>query len=227
MLPQNASLDISSWVQWRAHTQIDPLVPNGPIRGAVTLRSQSRYVKSVDWSKIDQSACSADFSSLRRRDAARLWVGVWAHTQTNSQPGCGCVCVCVQAGFGLCLAVSQTATGLTGRGGGRSSNKPFRTESEYTYYTEMLYEKPMWVWNIAQYTFILVDLNNGIMISRNGHDMGPLSNVKLIYKNITDSKWFKQIIDLITHLICKYMWCQICVCNRHLIQIMLAIFVNC
>ena len=28
-------------------------------------------------------------------------------------------------------------------GGGRSSNKPFRTESEYTDYTEMLYEKPM------------------------------------------------------------------------------------
>ena len=47
-------------------------------------------------------------------------------------------------------------------------------ESEYTYYTEMLYEKPMWFWNIEQYKSILVDLNNGIMISRNGHDMGPL-----------------------------------------------------
>ena len=64
-------------------------------------------------------------------------------------------------------------TGLRGRGG-RSSNKPFRTESEYTYFTEMLYEKPMWVWKIAQHKSILVDLNNGIMISRNGHDMGPL-----------------------------------------------------
>jgi len=29
-------------------------------------------------------------------------------------------------------------------------------------------------WKIAQYKSILVDLNNGIMISRNGHDMGPL-----------------------------------------------------
>ena len=65
-------------------------------------------------------------------------------------------------------------TGLIGRGGGRSSNKPFRTESEYTYYTEMLYEKPMRVWNIKQCKYILVDLNNGNMISRNGHDMGPL-----------------------------------------------------
>ena len=65
-------------------------------------------------------------------------------------------------------------TGVTGRGG-RSSNKPFRTESEYTYYTEMLYEKPMWVWKIAQYKSILVYINNWIMISRNGHDMGPLS----------------------------------------------------
>ena len=64
-------------------------------------------------------------------------------------------------------------SGLTGRGG-RSSNKPFRTESEYTYFTEMLFEKPMWVWNIEQCKSILVDLNNGIMISRNGHDMGPL-----------------------------------------------------
>ena len=38
----------------------------------------------------------------------------------------------------------------------------------------MLYEKPMRFWKIAQYKSILVDLNNGIMISRNGHDMGPL-----------------------------------------------------
>ena len=58
-------------------------------------------------------------------------------------------------------------------GGGRSSNKAC-AESEYTYYTEMLYEKPMWVWKIAQYKYILVDLNNGIMISGNGHDMDPL-----------------------------------------------------
>jgi len=53
-------------------------------------------------------------------------------------------------------------------------NKVFRTESEYTYYTDMLFEKPMWVWKIAQCKSILVDLNNGIMISKNGHDMGPL-----------------------------------------------------
>ena len=38
----------------------------------------------------------------------------------------------------------------------------------------MLYEKPMWVWKNAQYESILVYLNNGIMISGNGHDMGPL-----------------------------------------------------
>ena len=42
----------------------------------------------------------------------------------------------------------------------------------------MLYEKPMWVWKIAQYKSILVDLNNGIMISGNGHDMGPLKRRK-------------------------------------------------
>ena len=56
-----------------------------------------------------------------------------------------------------------------------SSNKACRTESEYTYYTEMLYEKPMGFWNIEQCKSILVDLNNEIMISRNGHVMGPLS----------------------------------------------------
>ena len=86
--------------------------------------------------------------------------------------GCGFVCVLglVSGWVSLCLAVSQTATGLTGGG----SNKPCRTESEYTYYTEMLFEKPMWVWNIEQCKYILVDLNNGNMISTNGHDMGPL-----------------------------------------------------
>ena len=68
---------------------------------------------------------------------------------------------------------NQSTLGSQG-GGGRSSNKPFRTESEYTYFTEMLYEKPMWFWKIAQYKSILVYLNNGIMIRRNGHDMGPL-----------------------------------------------------
>ena len=57
-------------------------------------------------------------------------------THTNSQPGCGCVCV--SGWVSLCLADGH---GLTGRGWGRSSNKPFRTESEYTYYTAMLYEK--------------------------------------------------------------------------------------
>ena len=41
----------------------------------------------------------------------------------------------------------------------------------------MLYEKPMWVWKNAQYKSILVDLNNGIMISGNGHDTSPLSNI--------------------------------------------------
>ena len=92
---------------------------------------------------------------------------------TNSQPGCGCVCV-----FGLvslCLADGHWAH--REEGGGRSSNKPFRTESEYTYYTEMLYEKPMWFWKISQYKSILVYLNNGIMISRNGHDIGPLKEI--------------------------------------------------
>ena len=39
----------------------------------------------------------------------------------------------------------------------------------------MLYEKPMWVWKNAQYKSILVYLNNGIMISGNGHDTSPLS----------------------------------------------------
>jgi len=38
----------------------------------------------------------------------------------------------------------------------------------------MLYEKPMWVWKNAQYKPILVHLNNGIMISGNGHDTSPL-----------------------------------------------------
>ena len=71
---------------------------------------------------------------------------------------------------------NQSTVGSQG-GGGRSSNKPFRTESEYTYYTEMLYEKPMWFWNIEQCKSILVDLNNGIMISRNAHDMGPLRSM--------------------------------------------------
>ena len=47
---------------------------------------------------------------------------------------------------------------------------------EYTYFTEMLYEKPMGVWKIAQYKSILVYLNNGIMISGNGHDMSPTLN---------------------------------------------------
>ena len=41
----------------------------------------------------------------------------------------------------------------------------------------MLYEKPMWVWKNAQYKCILVDLNNGIMISGNGHDTSPLKTV--------------------------------------------------
>ena len=35
--------------------------------------------------------------------------------------------------------------------------------------------KPMGFWNIEQCKSLLVDLNNGIMISRNGHDMGPLN----------------------------------------------------
>ena len=47
----------------------------------------------------------------------------------------------------------------------------------------MLYEKPMWVWKIARFKSILVDLNNGNMISRNGHYMGPLRN------HATNLKW--------------------------------------
>ena len=95
--------------------------PNGPIRGAVTLRPRSRYVKSVDWSKLTNPRTSSHThtqSFLRfplpetagRGEAVSQCVS----THTNSQPGCGCVC---SGWVSLCLAVSQTATGLTGRGG--------------------------------------------------------------------------------------------------------------
>ena len=77
--------------------------------------------------------------------------------------GCECLCV-LRMSFALsrCIADPETCPLLTAArsnkprnvptnqstlgsqgGGGRSSNKPFRTESEYTYFTEMLYEKPM------------------------------------------------------------------------------------
>ena len=61
-------------------------------------------------------------------------------THTNSQPGCGS-----RAGFGLGFAVSRClADGhWAHREGGQELQQAFRTESEYTYYTEMLYEKPM------------------------------------------------------------------------------------
>ena len=46
----------------------------------------------------------------------------------------------------------------------------------------MLYEKPMWVWKIPQYKSIFVYLYNGIMISGNGQDMGPLNGCKNIFR---------------------------------------------
>ena len=47
---------------------------------------------------------------------------------------------------------------------------------------------------IEQFKSILVDLNNGIMISRNGHDMGPLrvAQVEMIHMFVFNS--------IITHL---------------------------
>ena len=60
----------------------------------------------------------------------------------------------------------------------------------------MLFEKPMWVWKNAQYKSILVYLNNGIMISANGHDTSPLkwcydnnTRLRLFRKNETSSRF--------------------------------------
>ena len=160
MLPQNASLDISLFLpgtKWRNDD------PNGPIRGAVTL---SPWI-GPNWPirGLPHTHTHSIFSQLQLRrfllpEMAERGESVCEHTHKQTPSQAACVC---SGWVSLCLAVSQAATGLIGRGGS------CRTESEYTYYTEMLYEKPMWVWNIAQCKSILVDL-----ISRNGHVMAPL-----------------------------------------------------
>ena len=76
--------------------------------------------------------------------------GVGSARQRGTQPGHTHklsarlrVCVCFRLGFAVSRCLADGHWAHREAGGGRSSNKPFRTESEYTCYTEMLYEKPM------------------------------------------------------------------------------------
>ena len=98
MLPQNASLEISLFLPGYSD-----VFGYSYVTSAEPLRYQSAdfltHTHSI-FSQLQLCRCLR----LRRRDAARLWVGVWAHTQTPSQAAG--VCVCVRAGFGLGFAVS-------------------------------------------------------------------------------------------------------------------------
>ena len=116
------------------------------------------------------SCSSADFSSLRRRDGVTRWVGVWAHTQTPSQAAGVCVCSgWFRAGF-RCLAYGHWAHREGGAGAPTSrlgQRVNTHTIRRFCMRNQCEFGK--------LHKSILVDLNNWIMISRNGHDMGPLT----------------------------------------------------
>ena len=82
------------------------------------------------------------------------------------------------------VPTNQSTLGSQG-GGGRSSNKPFRTESGNLVNTHTIQRCCMRnQCNFGKLHNLNLFFNNGNMISRNGHDMGPLT----FYSDLFESK---------------------------------------